>query len=118
VASVFAVSVVDGRFKDMLGQTKDHNIGICCFSVKHAAPRGKTKDWLSQQTIYKTLDINSRSSNTNFTKGQTTIYKTLHIKSRSSKTNLQNLYDCLHHCSIALIMLVFCMTVYTIVIFC
>ena len=47
VASVFAVSVVDGRFKNMLGQTKDPNIGICCFSVKHAAPRGKTKDWLS-----------------------------------------------------------------------
>ena len=47
MASVFAVSVVDGRFKNMLGQTKDPNIGICCFSVKHAAPKGKTKDWLS-----------------------------------------------------------------------
>jgi hypothetical protein len=46
MASVFAVSVVDGRCKNLLGQTKDPTIRICCFSVKHAAPRGKTKDWL------------------------------------------------------------------------
>jgi hypothetical protein len=29
-----------------LGQTKDLNIGICCFSTKHAALRRKSKDWL------------------------------------------------------------------------
>ena len=46
MASVFAVSVVDGRCKNLLGQTKDPTIRICCFSVKHAAPSGKTKDWL------------------------------------------------------------------------
>ena len=27
-------------------QAKDYNIGICCFSSKHAALRGKSKDWL------------------------------------------------------------------------
>ena len=29
-----------------LGQTKDYEIGICCFSAKHAALRIKSKDWL------------------------------------------------------------------------
>jgi len=31
-----------------LGQTKSYNIGICCFSAKHAALRSKNDDWLSQ----------------------------------------------------------------------
>jgi hypothetical protein len=30
------------------GQTKDYKIGICCFSAKHAALRGKSKDWLAR----------------------------------------------------------------------
>jgi hypothetical protein len=29
-------------------QTKDYKIGICCFSAKHAALRGKSKDWLAR----------------------------------------------------------------------
>jgi len=29
-------------------QTKDCNIGICCFSAKHTALRRKSKDWLAQ----------------------------------------------------------------------
>jgi len=29
-------------------QTKDYNIGMCCFSVKHAALRKKSKDRLVQ----------------------------------------------------------------------
>jgi hypothetical protein len=29
-------------------QTKDYKIGICCFSVKHAALRVKSKDWLAR----------------------------------------------------------------------
>jgi len=32
----------------MSGQTKDHKIGICCFSAKHAALRKKNKDWLAR----------------------------------------------------------------------
>jgi hypothetical protein len=30
-----------------LGQAKDYEIGMCCFSAKHAALRRKRKDWLS-----------------------------------------------------------------------
>ena len=29
------------------GQTKDYKIGIFCFSVKYAALRRKSKDWLA-----------------------------------------------------------------------
>ena len=28
-------------------QTKDYEIGICCFSAKHNLLRSKSKDWLS-----------------------------------------------------------------------
>jgi hypothetical protein len=31
-----------------LGQTKDYEIGICCFSAEHAALRNKSKDWLTR----------------------------------------------------------------------
>ena len=31
-----------------LDHTKDYEIGICCFSAKHAALRGKRKDWLAR----------------------------------------------------------------------
>jgi hypothetical protein len=30
------------------GQTKDYEIGICCFSAKHAALRRKSNDWLTR----------------------------------------------------------------------
>jgi hypothetical protein len=30
------------------GQTKDYKIGICCFSAKHAALKGKSKDGLAR----------------------------------------------------------------------
>jgi hypothetical protein len=46
--SVLASSVVDRGFEPWSGQTKDYNIGICCFSAKHAALRRKSKDWLAQ----------------------------------------------------------------------
>jgi hypothetical protein len=34
-------------------KTKDYEIGICCFCVKHAASRRKSNDWLarSQDTV-------------------------------------------------------------------
>jgi hypothetical protein len=34
---------VDRGFEPRLGPTKDYAIGICCFSVKHVALRGKNK---------------------------------------------------------------------------
>jgi hypothetical protein len=30
------------------GQNKDYEIGMCCFSAKHAALRRKSKDWLAR----------------------------------------------------------------------
>ena len=43
MVSVLASSTVDRGFEPRSGQTKDYNIGICCFSTKHA--REKT-GWL------------------------------------------------------------------------
>ena len=48
MVSVLASSVVDRGFEFRSGQTKDYEIGICCFSAKHAALRGKNKDWLAR----------------------------------------------------------------------
>ena len=36
------------RFEPQSSQTKDYKIGICCFSAKHAALRGKSKDWMAE----------------------------------------------------------------------
>jgi hypothetical protein len=41
-------NVVDRWFESRSGQTKDYEIGICCFFAKHAALRSKSKDWLAQ----------------------------------------------------------------------
>ena len=45
---VLASSSVDRGFELRSGQTKDYEIGICCFSPQHAALRRKSKDWLAQ----------------------------------------------------------------------
>jgi len=44
--SGLASSAVDREFKPRSGETKDYEIGICCFSAKHAGLRRKSKDWL------------------------------------------------------------------------
>ena len=41
-------SAVYRGFEPRSGQTKDYKIGICCFSVKHAALRSKSKDCLAR----------------------------------------------------------------------
>jgi hypothetical protein len=51
MVSMLVSSVVDRGFEPRSGQTKDYEIGICCFSSKHAALRRKNKDWLSQNQI-------------------------------------------------------------------
>jgi len=51
MVSVLASSVVDCGFQLRLGQTKDYQIGICCFSPKHAALRRKSKDRLARIKI-------------------------------------------------------------------
>ena len=48
MVSVFVSSAVDRDFKPRCGQTKDYEIGICCFSVKHAALKSKSKDWFAR----------------------------------------------------------------------
>jgi hypothetical protein len=50
VSDVLASSAVDRGFEPWLGQTKDYEIGICCFSTKHASLRRKrkSKDWLAR----------------------------------------------------------------------
>ena len=45
MVSVLASSVVDHGFEPWSGQTKDYKISICWFIAKHAALRGKFKDW-------------------------------------------------------------------------
>ena len=47
MVSVLASIAVDRGFEPRSGQTKDYEIGICCFSAKHTVlgERAKT-DWL------------------------------------------------------------------------
>ena len=45
---VLASSAVDRGFEPRSGQTKDYEIGICCFSAKHTALKRKNKDCLAQ----------------------------------------------------------------------
>ena len=37
MVSVFSSSAIDLGFDPRSGQTKDYEIGICCFSAKHTA---------------------------------------------------------------------------------
>ena len=48
MVSVLASSAVDRKYESRSGQTKKHNIGICCFSAKHATLRRKSKDVLAR----------------------------------------------------------------------
>ena len=47
MVSMLSSSLVDRVFEPWSRQTKDYEIGICCFSAKHAALRRKSKDWLA-----------------------------------------------------------------------
>ena len=48
MVSVLASGAVDRDFEPRSGQTKDYEIGICCFSAKHAALKRKSNDWLAR----------------------------------------------------------------------
>ena len=48
MVSVLAWSAVDHGFDPRSCQTKDYDIGMCCFSTKHAALKSKSKDWLAR----------------------------------------------------------------------
>jgi hypothetical protein len=62
MVSVLASSAVDCGFEPWSGQTKDYKIGICYFSVKHAALRRKSKDWLAwnQNNVSEWSDMYTR----------------------------------------------------------
>ena len=47
MVSVLALSVGDCGFESQAGHTEDYEIGICCFSARHAALMSNSKDWLS-----------------------------------------------------------------------
>ena len=44
LVSIFLLCAVDHRYKCWFSQTKVYEIGICCFSAKHAVLRSKSKD--------------------------------------------------------------------------
>ena len=50
---------VDRGFDFRSGQTKDFEIGICCFSAKHIAWRRKSKDWLAEKFAELALNNNN-----------------------------------------------------------
>jgi hypothetical protein len=60
--SVLALSAVDRRLEHRSGQTKDYNIGICCFSVKHEALRRKSKycSARNQNNVFEWSDMSTR----------------------------------------------------------
>ena len=41
-------SAIDRGFESRSDQTKDYEIGMCCFFSKHAVLRRKSKDWLAR----------------------------------------------------------------------
>jgi hypothetical protein len=55
MVSVLTSNAIDRGFERRSGQTKDYEIGICCFSDKYAALWRKSKDWLSrnQDDVYE-----------------------------------------------------------------
>ena len=62
MVSMLASSAVDREFESRSGQTKDYEIGICCFSAKHAELRRKSKDWLvrNQNNVSGLSDMSTR----------------------------------------------------------
>ena len=60
MVSLLASSVVYRGFEAQSGQNKEYRIGICCFSVKHAVLRRKSKDWLARNQKY-VLEWNNMS---------------------------------------------------------
>jgi hypothetical protein len=48
MVSVLASNAEDRGFELRAGQTKDYQIGICCFSARYTAIRRKGKDWTAQ----------------------------------------------------------------------
>jgi fucose permease len=62
VVSVLASVVVDRVFEPLSGQSKDYNIGICCFS--YVTWTSKNKDWLArsnkENNVFECGDMSTR----------------------------------------------------------
>jgi hypothetical protein len=57
MVSLLASSAVARGFEPRSGQTKDYEIGMCCFSARHAALRIKSKNWLAQENVSEWSDM-------------------------------------------------------------
>jgi hypothetical protein len=57
---VLASSTADRGFES--GQTKDYEIGMCCFSAQHAELGRNIKDWLArnQDNVPECVDMSTR----------------------------------------------------------
>ena len=62
MVSVIGSIAVDRGFEPRTGKTKDYEIGICCFSVKHVPLWCKIKDWLghNQDNVPEWSDLSTR----------------------------------------------------------
>ena len=62
MVSVLTSSALGRGFEPRSGQTKDYEIGICCFSAKHTALRRKSRDWLArnQNNVSEWSDMSTR----------------------------------------------------------
>ena len=62
MVNVLASSAIDCGFEPRSGQTKEYEIGICCFFAKHAALSSKSKDWLDRNhnNVSEWSDISTR----------------------------------------------------------
>jgi hypothetical protein len=48
MVSMLILSGVEHGFEPRSGQTKDYEMGICCFSAKHTALSRKSNVWLAR----------------------------------------------------------------------
>ena len=62
MVNVLASSAIACGYESQSGQTKEYEIGICCFSTKNTSLRRKSKDWLArnQNNVSEWSDISTR----------------------------------------------------------
>jgi hypothetical protein len=65
MVSMLTSSAVGHGFDPRSGQTKDYEIGICCFFAKHTALWRKSKDWLArnQYNVSEWRDVSTLARN-------------------------------------------------------
>ena len=90
---MFALNVVDHGIELRSGQTKNYNIGICCFSANHAALRSKNKDQLvrNQNNVFEWRDISTHGHNT------IKIQLSMLVQYKADITSISLNVTCSHH---------------------